>query len=117
MILGNLHQQQLRAMMQLRAMGYGNMRPKLNLIPERREEIIGSPAGDSQARNVMTMKNLEKEKPFQCSYPGCEARFPRMYNLKSHMLCHTGNFLIFKSFRGKAACMSFRMWCKVCSQA
>jgi hypothetical protein len=83
--LGSLHQQQLRAMMQLRAMGYGMVRPQLSpTIDVKKEENISGPA-----RNLPG-KNTEKEKPFECSYPGCEARFPRMYNLKSHMLCHTG---------------------------
>ncbi|RKO98175.1 hypothetical protein CXG81DRAFT_4430, partial [Caulochytrium protostelioides] len=25
-----------------------------------------------------------------CPYPGCGRGFPRFYNLKSHLLCHTG---------------------------
>ena len=46
----------------------------------------------NNANNYVNGKN-EKEKPFACPHAGCEARFPRMYNLKSHILCHTGMFL------------------------
>ena len=84
--------------MQLRAMGYGFVRPKLNIDPEKKD-LVNTNAAES-VRNVIPMKNMEKEKPFQCTYPGCDARFPRMYNLKSHMLCHTGNFKELK-FKGK----------------
>ena len=76
--------------MQLRAMGYGMVRPQLSPTNDvKKEENISSVS----ARDLGG-KNIEKEKPFQCSYPGCEARFPRMYNLKSHMLCHTGIYFV-----------------------
>lgn len=76
--------------MQLRAMGYGMVRPQLSPEGDLKKEENVCTSVDSPTRNVSGMKNTEKEKPFQCTYPGCEARFPRMYNLKSHMLCHTG---------------------------
>lgn len=87
--------------MQLRAMGYGMVRPQLSQeINVKKEENISVPDDSSIARNLAGMKNLEKDRPFQCSYPGCDARFPRMYNLKSHMLCHTGmRWLVFKNIR------------------
>ena len=30
------------------------------------------------------------KKKYQCNFPGCNKIFPRLYNLKSHFLCHTG---------------------------
>lgn len=76
--------------MQLRAMGYGIVRPQINTEMDVKKEGMLAPPAISPVRNDSGVRNLEKEKPFQCTYPGCEARFPRMYNLKSHMLCHTG---------------------------
>ncbi len=34
------------------------------------------------------------KKKYTCNYPGCNREFPRLYNLKSHMLCHSGIFII-----------------------
>ncbi|RKP04240.1 hypothetical protein CXG81DRAFT_8173, partial [Caulochytrium protostelioides] len=28
-------------------------------------------------------------KMYPCLYPGCDRAFPRFYNLKSHLLCHS----------------------------
>lgn len=63
----------------------------MNYAPSIRRDSIGSSMGSLTAGELAM---LDKEKPFKCPYPGCEARFPRMYNLKSHSLCHTGMLFV-----------------------
>lgn len=51
------------------------------------------------ARQAFKNLNYRKEdcvksnakKTYDCDFPGCNRVFPRLYNLKSHQLCHTGN--------------------------
>ncbi|KAJ3225542.1 hypothetical protein HDU81_007796 [Chytriomyces hyalinus] len=44
-----------------------------------------SPVGSAAARNISA-----GVKVFHCPYDGCDKTFPRQYNLKSHMFCHSG---------------------------
>ncbi|KAJ3079959.1 Metallothionein expression activator [Quaeritorhiza haematococci] len=43
-------------------------------------------ASNAESKDTETTEN---KKPFTCPHPGCERSFPRYYNLKSHMLCHS----------------------------
>ncbi|KAJ3232525.1 hypothetical protein HDU78_006997 [Chytriomyces hyalinus] len=44
-----------------------------------------SPIGSATSRSIST-----GAKVFHCPYDGCNKTFPRQYNLKSHMFCHSG---------------------------
>ncbi|KAJ3388000.1 hypothetical protein HDU80_011799 [Chytriomyces hyalinus] len=44
-----------------------------------------SPVGSATSRIIST-----GPKVFRCPYDGCDKTFPRQYNLKSHMFCHSG---------------------------
>ena len=116
----SLHQGQTVSMPQVGGENHSNPDGKQGMLPRRHTAaaLYGNPMQSQQLNsqnsvinkssrsnslptinNVPTANNLspaeklamEKERPFKCTYPGCDARFPRMYNLKSHMLCHTGN--------------------------
>ncbi|KAJ3247044.1 hypothetical protein HDU78_005445 [Chytriomyces hyalinus] len=53
---------------------------------ERSYSTSSSPIGiASTSRNVSTGAKI-----FHCPYDGCDKTFPRQYNLKSHMFCHSG---------------------------
>ncbi|KAJ3220332.1 hypothetical protein HDU81_011438 [Chytriomyces hyalinus] len=53
---------------------------------ERSYSTSSSPVGlAATSRNVST-----GAKVFHCPYDGCDKTFPRQYNLKSHMFCHSG---------------------------
>ena len=85
----------------------------------KREDMLVTPPmmSSSLMSSSSMMKPLEKEKPFKCNYPGCDARFPRMYNLKSHTLCHTGKFKpTAHPKRRTPPCMSLGMWCQIRSE-
>lgn len=50
---------------------------------------IRSASSSSQSYYPSTAENTGPRR-FTCPHPGCARSFPRQYNLKSHMLCHSG---------------------------
>ncbi|KAJ3049645.1 Metallothionein expression activator [Rhizophlyctis rosea] len=64
--------------------------PELRHAELRHADLAGKAGVRKRKRGSKAEQQLALEGgAFVCPHPGCEKEFPRMYNLKSHLLCHS----------------------------
>ncbi|KAJ3195263.1 hypothetical protein HDU82_002186 [Entophlyctis luteolus] len=51
---------------------------------------VGSSSSVRKGRSGNPSRKPSATKSYACPYDGCDKTFPRQYNLKSHMFCHSG---------------------------